>query len=555
MRKYLIILSLLLAPTVTYAGLFDWISGLFEPTPQLGDVRVFRPSQGGTGTSSTPTDNQILLGDGTQYGVKTLTAGTNITFGETGNTLTINSSGGSGGGNPNLIYRTLGTTKYYTASSSLTDNNIWNFNNGFISAASSSIGGALWIEGSLNGSSTAHIDGNTLIKGKIGINTYPSNAALEIANGGNAILAKAAGSIQIQTQETGSNVQSTLYSDNTPSVGFGSVTNHPLFIRTNNMTRLTVDSSGNFGVGSTTPARLFSVDGDSIITGQLKVGPIVGTSTIQIRGLTNCNTIDSDSSGNFSCGTDETGGTSIPNLIYRTLSATKYYTASSSATDALGWHFANGFVSSGASSTISDTLQLTGTATSTVSGGWYVSANSGIRAANLVVDGIARILETLYAQAGLIVSSFLQLPLNGTIDNQGEITMDTTTGQIRSFDGTNTNVLIDEFDKSFWVASTTPDNRGKYFASSTTTWEVWHPYRGMTLDRFYCKTDVGNVTVEFGDGTASTTAAHCTSSGVEKSSLSNNTFTSREDVMIGIGSSLTSPNKVTISSTWKEAAD
>lgn len=56
-----------------------------------------KPKYGGTGVTTDPQKNQILIGniDG-EYAVKTLTAGANITFTDTPNTLEISSSGGGG---------------------------------------------------------------------------------------------------------------------------------------------------------------------------------------------------------------------------------------------------------------------------------------------------------------------------------------------------------------------------------------------------------------------------------------------------------------------------
>jgi hypothetical protein len=44
-------------------------------------------------------------------------------------------------------------------------------------------------------------------------------------------------------------------------------------------------STGNIGIGTTTPARQFSVEGDSIITGSLKTGPFTSTSTLIVNGI------------------------------------------------------------------------------------------------------------------------------------------------------------------------------------------------------------------------------------------------------------------------------
>ncbi|MSR76524.1 MAG: hypothetical protein EXS68_02935, partial [Candidatus Ryanbacteria bacterium] len=123
----------------------------------------------------------------------------------------------------------------------------------------------------------------------------------------------------------------------------------------------TIQASGNIfgysslGLGTTSPARVLSVEGDAIITGALKVGPLTSTSTIS------CDSLDTNAAGLIVCGTDATGGSvGVPNLVYRTFFGTKYFTASSTA-DELAFRFDDGFVSSGASSTISDALQLTNT--------------------------------------------------------------------------------------------------------------------------------------------------------------------------------------------------
>lgn len=250
------IVGLLLITSASYAsaGFFDFLKPFFgEQAPRLG-ATIAQTIQGGTGTSTAPGNDSILLGNADKtYNVKTLTAGSNVTFSETGNTLTISSTGGTGGdfawtplysgainatsttlgflngfissgasstisdalkltntlncntldtdangllscgtdeggtGVPNLIYRTLGTTKFYTASSSATDNNVWHFNNGFVSSASSSIAGDLRLDGTLLGASTFTLTGSgtsTLSNGlSVGTGGLLTSGGLTITGG------------------------------------------------------------------------------------------------------------------------------------------------------------------------------------------------------------------------------------------------------------------------------------------------------------------------------------------------------------------------------------
>jgi len=54
------------------------------------------PAQGGTGVTTTPSNGQIPIGNGTTYVASTITAGTGITVTNGSGTITIASSGSSG---------------------------------------------------------------------------------------------------------------------------------------------------------------------------------------------------------------------------------------------------------------------------------------------------------------------------------------------------------------------------------------------------------------------------------------------------------------------------
>lgn len=71
------------------------ISGSAAISPsKLATVTV---AKGGTGLTATPTNGQLLIGNGTGFTLATLTAGTNVTITNAAGAITINASGGGGG--------------------------------------------------------------------------------------------------------------------------------------------------------------------------------------------------------------------------------------------------------------------------------------------------------------------------------------------------------------------------------------------------------------------------------------------------------------------------
>ena len=65
-------------------------------------------ASGGTGVTSTPTNGQLLIGDGTGFSLATLTAGDNIVITNASGSITIESTGGGGGGT--IVYQPTAPT-------------------------------------------------------------------------------------------------------------------------------------------------------------------------------------------------------------------------------------------------------------------------------------------------------------------------------------------------------------------------------------------------------------------------------------------------------------
>jgi len=141
----------------------------------------------------------------------------------------------------------------------------------------------------------------------------------------------------------------------------------------------------------------------------------------------------------------------------------------------------------------------------------------------------------------------LEIP-NGTaptVDAIGEIAVDSSYGQFKYFDGGTTHVFTGTTTRSFSIASTT-SGTGGHFSVATTTFLLQNNPEPITLIGWYCQaTTTGSVSVRFGDGTNWTNSSTCSTGGTTYAS-SNNTFTAFENFQVQIGSSASSPNRVTV---------
>ena len=114
-----------------------------------------------------------------------------------------------------------------------------------------------------------------------------------------------------------------------------------IYQNTGNLGITTSGGTITLGGGNVYTTNSFNASTTAHITGNLTSEGFltVGAGTSTFTGgiyandlrtnLPSCNTLDTDASGALICGTDEQGGASgAPNLIYRTLGTTKFYTAS-----------------------------------------------------------------------------------------------------------------------------------------------------------------------------------------------------------------------------------
>lgn len=137
-----------------------------------------------------------------------------------------------------------------------------------------------------------------------------------------------------------------------------------------------------------------------------------------------------------------------------------------------------------------------------------------------------------------VVSGSIAIPDNGTVNAAGEITTDSTSGQLRYYTGSAERVVLG-YSKAFAGYSTSTAWTG------TTTVQGTVAFEAQTFTHAQCYTDAGTVGVAVTDGTnemnyfvASTTAGSMALS-------TNNTFTAGEKRYVKFGTPASSPTNVT----------
>ena len=143
-----------------------------------------------------------------------------------------------------------------------------------------------------------------------------------------------------------------------------------------------------------------------------------------------------------------------------------------------------------------------------------------------------------------------------TVDTTGEIAIDTTTGQLKFFDGADTHIITGTTTKSFNIASTTLDAMGKDFKTGTTTLLLANFPEAMTLRAFYCTASTtGTALVRFGDPTGNyTETSTCTTGGLT-STVTNNTWTAYEGFTVQASSTAGAVSRITVTAVFNKTAD
>lgn len=182
---------------------FRWFNNIYALTGSGGGITPV--TNGGTGTGNIPTNGQLLIGNGTDYSLSVLTAGSNITITNTAGHITIASAGALS----SFSAGTTGFTPSTPTTGAITLAGTLVAANGGTGFASYAVGDLLYANTTTTLAKLADVvTGNALISGgvstapswgKIGLTTHVSGT-LPIANGGtNATTTPTAGAVAYGT--------------------------------------------------------------------------------------------------------------------------------------------------------------------------------------------------------------------------------------------------------------------------------------------------------------------------------------------------------------------
>jgi hypothetical protein len=242
-------------------------------------------ANGGTALTSTPTNGQLLIGNGTGYSLGTLTASTGISVTNGSGSITIANTGVTSltaGTNITVSASTGGVTISTTTTPTWTSETVPLISGGTTASSTltlQSTSGAGTSDAIIfkTGSQVERMRIDT--SGNVGIGSAPIGIKLSVASSGLiSYFNSSTTDGYIRVDETGGT--NNIFGG-TNGVGFvGTSTNYPFTIRTNNTERMRIDSSGSVGIGITTLAAKLSITTASTTAyGLISQTPVVGLTT------------------------------------------------------------------------------------------------------------------------------------------------------------------------------------------------------------------------------------------------------------------------------------
>jgi len=151
-------------------------------------------------------------------------------------------------------------------------------------------------------------------------------------------------------------------------------------------------------------------------------------------------------------------------------------------------------------------------------------------------SGTSVLQVTATSEVLLDPTAKIRLPYSAsqTLLAGGQIYVDSTAGQVQYHDGSVQRSLPPFWTKTFWLASTTPTTvTGKAFGTGTTTVDIMGFPVPVTMSRVACQTRAGTVSVQAGNGTASSTSISIGTGGA--STTPSTTFVADQSVFVDVG--------------------
>ena len=462
---------------------------------------ILIPAQGGTGTSTSPTYGQMLVG--TAAGVYQLQATstlniTSIAIGtvSTSSVPTIGQlSYWASTGYPSLLGTVATTT--LTASSPLS-----------LSNPVAKVGGS---------NSVLTIDTSGTWSGNAG------TATALAANGANC----SAGNYPLGVNASGAVEDCT-------AAGTGTVTS---IATTYPITGGTITTTGTLGIafGTTTSNTWAGLQ----TFGNATTSLLTVSGSIWLTGITSAIPL-TDSTGLVA----EYAGTSCTNQFVRSLSALGAATCATVANTDL----ANSTISGIALG--SNLADLTATDGSLTFSGTYNGSTARTIGLNVGNANTWIVLQTFSFASTTRISATGELLIPASADptvdaspvsGTSKVAIDTTAAStsIRANIGGTEYAFYTDKEGTFEIASTTLSAENRTFSgNATSTYDFWRPSRKTQINSFACKSNAA-LLVRIGDGSASTTQVSASAGWTEATSLSNNLFNRNEQIYFEVGTSTT----------------
>lgn len=170
--------------------------------------------------------------------------------------------------------------------------------------------------------------------------------------------------------------------------------------------------------------------------------------------------------------------------------------------------------------------------------------NIDIGSSNFDADGVITSLGTIDFGG----ATSLEIPNNGTVNANGEITTDDTSGQLRFYAGGAERVIAPTQRLGFAYATTS--------WTGTTTLNIGPAYLASSVDYLYCETNTGTVAVSLYDGSNRANFVPTASTTINKFNYTtNNTFTAGESMRVDLGQPVSSPTRISCSFGYTVTAD